>query len=56
MAFIPGKSRTKVVPEGSRFQARYYDAELRLWFDLGDPRSTVTDAQILIDEFNNEEH
>lgn len=54
MAFIPGKSRTKVVPEGNRFQARYYDADLRLWFDLGDPRETEAEANALIAEFNAE--
>lgn len=55
MAFVPGESRTKVVPDGNRFQARYYDADLRLWFDLGDPRDTVTDASILIDKFNEKD-
>jgi hypothetical protein len=42
------QSRTKVVPEGRRFQARYYDADLRLWFDLGDPKDTEEQARALI--------
>lgn len=48
MGYIPGKSRTKVVPEGRRFQARYYDADMKLWFDLGDPKDTDAEARALI--------
>lgn len=53
MSFVPGKSKTKVQPEGSRFQGRYFDDELRLWFDLGDPRDTEAEVRALIAEFNN---
>lgn len=38
------RPRTKVIPEGNRWQARYFDSELRLWFDLGDPRDTESEA------------
>lgn len=54
MSFVAGKSRTKVVREGNGFQARYYDEDMRLWFDLGDPRSTQVEADLLIEAFNKE--
>lgn len=41
------KRRTKVVVEGHRWQARYWDADMRLWFDLGDPRDTEAEAREL---------
>lgn len=36
--------KTKVIREGTRWQARYYDTTMRLWFDLGDPRNTREEA------------
>lgn len=52
MGFVPGTSKTKVVPEGNGYQARYYDADLGLWFDLGDPRPTEEAARALVATFN----
>jgi hypothetical protein len=39
---------TRVVPDAGspgRWVAQYYDAEKRLWFDLGDPRDTEEEAR-----------
>lgn len=54
MAFIAGKSKTAVVPEGGRYQGRYYDTDMRLWFDLGDPRDTRQEAQEVVRKFHAE--
>jgi hypothetical protein len=43
----PNRPRTRVVPEGNRWQARYFDPTMRLWFDLGDPRDTESEAREL---------
>lgn len=53
MAFN-AKSKTQVRAEGNRFQARYYDPEMRLWFDLGDPRDTYEDALALASEMKEQ--
>lgn len=54
MTYIPGQSKTKVVAEGNRFQARYYDPAMKLWFDLGDPRDTEAEARALIRQFEED--
>jgi hypothetical protein len=43
----PTRPRTRVERDGNRWQARYFDPAMRLWFDLGDPRDTEAEAREL---------
>jgi hypothetical protein len=45
----PTRPRTRVERDGNRWQARYFDPTMRLWFDLGDPRDTEAEARELAD-------
>lgn len=42
------KRKTRVVPsvgDPGKWQAQYYDPDMRLWFDIGDAKGTKTEAE-----------
>jgi len=44
-----GKNRMKLIQDpwnGQRYQWRYYDAGINLWFDYGDSYTTYTEAML----------
>jgi hypothetical protein len=45
---LPPSRPTRVAPDiasPGRWVAQYYDAQKRLWFDIGDPRDTEDEAR-----------